>query len=141
MEPPVQYDLAGVGRTPAPLAKNGPMTKISRRSALKLTLFSSAALLIGCGGGGNSTSANPPPAGSATWDPALPLFLAGSTQSFDLTETLPSTVAKGGTFGVAANGTSLPAGMTLSPAGIITVGGATIGQTTGVAFTYTEPGT
>ncbi|HTT12918.1 MAG TPA: hypothetical protein VMG60_18755 [Burkholderiaceae bacterium] len=70
----------------------------------------------------------------------MPLFLAGTGQTFDLTQTLPGTVAKGGTFGVSANGAPLPAGMTLSPAGIITVGSATIGQTTGVTFTYTEPG-
>jgi hypothetical protein len=126
---------------------NPLMTKICRRTALRLALFSCATLLIGCGGGNESAAdTSPPPAptpapGPGTaWNPSLPVFMVGSAQSFDLVPTLPTSVAKGGTFGVSPNGAPLPGGMTLSLAGIIAVGTATSGQTAGVAFTYTEPG-
>jgi hypothetical protein len=69
----------------------------------------------------------------------LPTFFAGSGASFDLTVTLPSGVAKGGTFSVATSGASLPPGMTLSPSGILLVGTAAAGQTSGVIFAYTPP--
>ncbi|MCX8005115.1 MAG: hypothetical protein N2688_09185, partial [Burkholderiaceae bacterium] len=61
--------------------------------------------------------------------------------TYDLSATLPAGVVRGGTFGVDPSGARLPDGMTLSPAGILSLGSATVGQTTGVIFTYTEPGT
>jgi hypothetical protein len=75
----------------------------------------------------------------APWTVVLPVFLAGTSSSFDLAGTLPSGVARGGVFGVSSSGAPLPAGMTLSPSGVISVGNAGAGQVTGVIFTYTEP--
>jgi len=68
-----------------------------------------------------------------------PYFQAGSGATFDLSTTLPGSVVKGGTFGVSSSGPALPTGMTLSPAGILAVGNANVGQTVGVIFTYLEP--
>jgi hypothetical protein len=54
----------------------------------------------------------------------------------DLAATLPAGVARGGTFGVSSAGAPLPAGMTLSSAGILAIGNATAGEVVGVIFTY-----
>ncbi|MCS6945905.1 MAG: hypothetical protein RMK97_10930 [Sutterellaceae bacterium] len=87
------------------------------------------------------TPSPPPPAASHAWviNP-WPYFVIGQVTTYDLAATLPPGVARGGTFGVDPNGERLPEGMTLSPAGILSLGSATVGQTTGVIFTYTEPG-
>jgi hypothetical protein len=71
----------------------------------------------------------------------VPTLLVGSGATFDLAPTLPSGVVRGGTFGVSSSGSSLPGGMSLSSAGLLSVGNATSGQTTGVLFTYAEPNT
>jgi hypothetical protein len=70
----------------------------------------------------------------------LPVFAVGTGATFDLSTTLPASVAKGGTFGVSSSGAALPSGMTLSPAGILSVGAAVAAQVAGVIFTYTPPG-
>jgi hypothetical protein len=57
----------------------------------------------------------------------------------DLAATLPTGVARGGTFGISQSGATLPTGMTLTSAGILSVGTATIGEVIGVVFTYAEP--
>ena len=57
-----------------------------------------------------------------------------------MSATLPSGVVKGGVFGVSSNGAALPNGVTLSPAGILSIGSATATEVVGVIFTYQEPG-
>jgi hypothetical protein len=52
---------------------------------------------------------------------------------------LPSAVKRGGTFGIDASGARLPAGMTLTPAGLLSVGSASVGTIAGVVFTYDAP--
>jgi hypothetical protein len=69
-----------------------------------------------------------------------PYFVAGTVTTYDLAATLPPGVVRGGTFGVDPSGTSLPDGITLTSAGILSLGNAKVGQTSGVIFTYTEPG-
>jgi hypothetical protein len=61
----------------------------------------------------------------------------GST--FDLTSTLPSTAPRGGVFEVDRSGAPLPAGIALSPTGLLTVGPSATGGTAGVVFRYTPP--
>lgn len=79
-----------------------------------------------------------PPSAPGAWTVVLPSFTAGKSATYDLRSTLPSGVRRGGTFGVAANGNPLPAGMTLAPVGILSVASTTVGQATGVIFTYSE---
>jgi len=84
------------------------------------------------------TPTPPPPSAPGAWTVVLPSFTAGKSATYDLRSTLPSGVSRGGTFGVAANGSPLPAGMTLAPVGILSVASTTVGQATGVIFTYSE---
>jgi hypothetical protein len=130
------------------------MKTINRRNAIRLGLLGCSALLFGCGptvdlmfhGTTRDRSSEPTPApapsptGPQAWNVnPWPFFLAGSGATFDLAATLPSGPPRGGTFGVDARSPALPAGMTLSPAGILSVGSSRISQTEGVIFTYTEP--
>jgi len=69
----------------------------------------------------------------------VPALGAGTAESFDMSQTLPSDAVRGGSFAVASNGASLPTGMTLSSAGILAVGSASIGTVDGVIFTYEAP--
>jgi len=115
----------------------GPSTELTRRAALAIGLSGCATLVQGCGGGGGSGDAALTPPGA--WN-AGPLYLqVGNSATRDLAITLPSDVARGGTFAVSAAGTALPAGMTLSAAGILAVGRAKSATVDGVIFTYTEP--
>jgi len=67
-------------------------------------------------------------------------LVAGAATSFDLTTYLPEGVTGGGTFYADSSGAPLPAGVSLSPAGILTVGaGAPAGLTSGVIFAYEAP--
>jgi hypothetical protein len=70
----------------------------------------------------------------------LPTFFRGSATSFDLASTLPGGLQTGGTFGVSSTGLPLPPGMTLSAAGVLSVGSAAVAVAAGVVFTYAEPG-
>ena len=79
-----------------------------------------------------TTSAPPTALG---WNVTIPMLNVGSG-TFDLSTTLPANVARDGIFGVDPAGASLPAGMTLSPAGVLSVGTATVSIATGVVFTY-----
>lgn len=82
----------------------------------------------------------PPPAVPQAWNVnPWPFFVTGSGTSFDLATTLPVGIVRGGAFGVASSGSPLPAGMTLSSAGVLAVGSAVVSQAVGVVFTYTEP--
>jgi hypothetical protein len=67
------------------------------------------------------------------------VLVVGSGATFDLGSTLPSSVGRGGVFGIDTAGTRLPAGMSLSTAGILAVGSATVGSVAGVIFTYDAP--
>jgi hypothetical protein len=66
-------------------------------------------------------------------------FIQGSSATYDLAETLPSGVARGGQFEIDPTGAALPAGMTLSSAGVLSVGSASEMSVSGVIFSYTEP--
>jgi hypothetical protein len=57
-----------------------------------------------------------------------------------LATTLPAGVIAGGTFAVSTVGAPLPLGMTLSAGGILSVGTSLAAETSGVIFSYTEPG-
>lgn len=81
----------------------------------------------------------PPPAAPQAWNPSVPPLLASTRSTFDLASTLPSSVPRGGKFGVDTIGAPLPAGMSLSAAGILAVGTAAIGAVTGVVFVYDLP--
>jgi hypothetical protein len=66
-------------------------------------------------------------------------FAVGSGASLDLASTLPTGVKRGGDFGISSSGAVLPAGMSLTSAGILSVGTAIVGTVSGVVFTYSEP--
>ena len=83
----------------------------------------------------------PTPAPAPSWSVSLPTFVAGGAATFDLAQTLPNAVVRGGAFGVASGGAALPSGMNLSPNGILSVGSASASQAVGVLFTYSEPST
>jgi hypothetical protein len=68
-------------------------------------------------------------------------FPAGNNFVLDLSITLPASVARGGIFGIDPSGAALPAGMSLSSAGLLAVGGSTVVNVSGVIFRYTPPGT
>ena len=63
-------------------------------------------------------------------------LVAGSSATVDLVATLPESIPHGGKFNVDPSGLPLPAGMSLSPAGILSVENASVGETTGVIFNY-----
>ena len=82
----------------------------------------------------------PPPAAPQDWSVSpTPYFLTGTGSTFDLNTTLPTGVRKGGIFAVDPKGAPLPAGMVLSPLGLLSVGNAAAGRADGVIFTYAEP--
>lgn len=128
-----------------------------RRRLLKQLCASGMTTLVGCRWDGETSSplgAPPPsgaavpsvpgtqppaPVGSTAWDPAVPPLLVGSNATFDLSRTLPASIAHGGRFAIDASGPPLPVGMTLSTIGILAVGAAAIGTVAGVVFTYEAP--
>ena len=91
--------------------------------------------LAGCGGSEEDLIA-----GTLTWEvvPSRALALAPGA-SFDLRTTLPASEAGGGVFDVDPSGSSLPAGVTLSPTGVLVVGPSASGSASGVVFRYTPP--
>lgn len=91
-------------------------------------------------------SPNPNNPGGLNWNlPTVISMVEDSGNTFDLKTTLPRDgngnllVKAGGTFDVDPSGVALPGGMTLSAAGILDVGTASVGDTVGVVFSYTEP--
>jgi len=68
-----------------------------------------------------------------------PSFAVGSGATFNLANTLPAGVTRGGAFGVSPAGAKLATGMTLTSAGVLSVGSATVGNVGGVVFTYSSP--
>lgn len=77
--------------------------------------------------------------GGVDWSPGTLSLVIGERTSIDLSATLPSGVARGGTFSVAADGTPLPPGMSLEASGALLLGTAAVGDTDGVVFVYEEP--
>ena len=114
------------------------MKAVSRRDVVWWGLGAGALSLLGCGGGGGNESA-PSAAISPAWVVNSPTFAVDSDASFNLTNTLPAGVARGGSFGVSPAGAQLPAGMTLTSAGLLSVGTAAVGSVDGVVFTYATP--
>ena len=121
-----------------------------RRNVLGFGLASGALLLFGCDVSeqdASATAAPPatvapppsaPPSASSAWVVNPPSFAVGSNATFNLAATLPAGVARGGVFGVSGAGAPLPGGMTLTPAGVLSVGTAKVGSVTGVVFTYSS---
>lgn len=67
-------------------------------------------------------------------------FVQGSTTPFNLVTTGPFNYKPGGIYGVDPLGAQLPLGVTLTEAGLLTIGPTTVpGSLAGVFFTYTEP--
>src|SRR5262245_35920464 len=140
---------------------------MKRRTFLSSTLVGTTSAWMGCGssdeaggaGGATGPSAQGTGEGGARatatstghggageggaapiiWDIGAPTFVEGSGGTFDLAPTLPNGVVPGGAFDVDSSGAPLPSGMTLSAAGVLTLGAAIAGITSGVVFRYTEP--
>jgi hypothetical protein len=104
---------------------------------LAIGLSGCASLLEGCGGGGRSIDQDSTP--PTAWNVGPLYFPVGSGATWDLSATLPSEIAQGGTFAISPTGAALPTGMTLSQSGILAVGGAAPGMVVGVIFSYAEP--
>jgi hypothetical protein len=132
------------------------MQDLSRRDTVALALGGCLSLFAACGGGDGAQAqttpapapepaapAPPPPAPAALpdWNLAQILsFVAGTSATVQLTDTLPAGVARGGHFSVKASGAPLPSGATLSASGVLVVSAATpVGATSGVIFEYSEP--
>jgi len=123
------------------------MKEVGRRTILCFGLASGALSLLGCDVSADDSSAASTPAptptpaapASAAWVVNPPSFAVGSGATFNLATTLPASVARGGAFGISPSGAGLPAGMTLAPVGILSVGTATVGSVAGVVFTYSSP--
>lgn len=136
---------------------------MKRRAFLRVLGVGMTAVVVGCGdeppgatsatdsGGpdGEAADGSPPgvdagkdgssgPDGSVStgWSVPVLTFVAGSGGVFDLKTTLPQGAPSGGTFSVDPSGAPLPNGMTLSSNGVLSVGGAVVGDTNGVVFAY-----
>ena len=116
------------------------MKQLGRRTVLGYGLRAGALLLLGCEVGQQdaSTSADTPGA-PAAWVVNPPSFAVGGGGTFNLANTLPVGVVRGGVFDVSSSGAKLPTGMTLTSAGILSVGSASVGSVAGVVFTYASP--
>ena len=129
------------------------MKEVGRRTVLCFGFASGALSLLGCDVSADDASVEstptptptptpaPAPAApaSAAWVVNPPSFAVGSGATFNLATTLPAGVARGGAFGISPSGARFPAGMTLTPVGILSVGTATVGSVAGVVFTYSSP--
>ena len=133
------------------------MKVCQRRKLLKQMSGLFAVALSACGGGagkgGVALSTGPSPnaytpaasaasspavaqAAAVTWNPVVPEMEAGSGAAFDLATTLPPDVLRGGVFGLSLTSSPLPAGMSLSSAGVLSVGQAGVGRDSGIVFSY-----
>ena len=113
------------------------MQSKSRRVTLQLGLLALFWPLTGCGGGssGNMPSDGPgvPP---AVWN-VPPIDLGqGAASTFDLASTLPPAIARGGVFAVDPSGSTLPAGVFLSSAGVLSASSQMTESVSGVIFSY-----
>jgi hypothetical protein len=123
--------------TPAP---DPSMAGSDLGPGLTSTDLASATDMAGATDMADGTNQAPPDLALAPWAvlPA-PTFVKGTSEKYDLTATLPPGAPTGGTFAVDPSGAALPAGMSLSAAGVLSVGGAAVGSTKGVVFSYTAP--
>jgi hypothetical protein len=80
------------------------------------------------------------PAAAPSWVVGARTFLQGSADTADIQPSGPAGYATGGVYDVDVSGQPLPSGMSLSDAGVLFVGSATAGTTSGVVFGYNEPG-
>jgi hypothetical protein len=90
----------------------------------------------------NPTPTPPPPPGAPdAWSVDTVALIPGTALAiFDLSATLPADVKRGGTFAVDPRGAPLLPGVTLTPAGMLSVSAsASAGSTAGVVFSYAEP--
>lgn len=78
-------------------------------------------------------------AGVLDWAPGPLSLITGGAAVIALADTLPPGVARGGRFGVDASGDPLPAGVTLTPDGLLSGAGASSAAMAQVVFTYLEP--
>lgn len=115
------------------------MKQVGRRTVLSFGVGAGALILLGCDVSEQAPPAESPPAASTAWVVNPPSLAVGSGATFNLATTLPAGVARGGAFGVSTAGANLPTGMTLTPAGILSVGAAIVGSVSGVVFTYATP--
>ena len=108
-------------------------TYFKRRDLLKFA-FGSAIALAGCRSTKDALSAE-------VWDPSpWLLFTAGKSHvSLDLSLTLSTGIRPGGTFSLAATSGPLPAGVSLSAQGILTLTNPIAGTTSNIIFAYAEP--
>ena len=115
------------------------MKQVGRRTVLGFGLGAGALLILGCEVREQDSPASADiSATSAAWVVNPPSFAVGGGGTFNLSNTLPIGVTRGGQFGVSSSGAKLPTGMTLTPAGILSVGSASVGSVAGVVFTYSS---
>jgi hypothetical protein len=118
---------------------------VKRRSLLIAAAMcgESSVGLIGCGGGGGGSNdqGSLPVEAADTWAIApLTLSIGDATIVYQLSATLPPNVRRGGAFGVDPSGNSLPAGVSLSPDGVLALTKQAVpGGAAGVVFSYLEP--
>ncbi len=115
---------------------------------LFLSLFGTSFFYNNCTGQGfttsngaasiNSQGTGNLPNSNGSWIIPNISLTQGSTQTFDLSQTFPNCLAGQGVFGVDPSGTKLPAGMSLTSAGILSVGNAVVADTVGVIFNCTQ---
>jgi hypothetical protein len=111
----------------------------SRRDTLRFGLLILFWNVAGCGGG---SSAGRLPDGTTTAAPPIwsvpPIGLGqGAASTYDLASTLPDEIARGGVFAVDPSGSSLPTGVTLNAAGILSAVPQVTETISGVIFSYT----
>lgn len=100
-------------------------------------LYTNCAANSSASSAAGQTNNNSNNSGLDTWQLSDISFTAGSGLTYDLSLTLPSCLANKGVFSVDPSGNALPTGMTLSSNGLLSVGSAAVGDTTGVVFACT----
>lgn len=92
-------------------------------------------------GAAASESAPPPEPAPDAWNLAsMWVATVGRMTTWALSASLPPGVPLGGRFEVSTSGAALPAGVTLSIDGVLTVSpDSPIGQTSGIVLSYTTP--
>ncbi len=118
---------------------------MKRRLLLLGTASAGGMALFGCGGSGSAglSESGAPLADvqRAPWDPSPWMwFIAGASRTVDLAATLPPETTRGGVFALASGSASLPPGITLSPAGLLSATNPAENQAANIVFTYSEPG-
>jgi hypothetical protein len=113
-----------------------------KRREFLLAATAASVGLSGCGGSGGASAAPDLPLVEGAWSitPAPVLRAGDPSLVIDLKPTLPPQVRRGGQFAVDPRGAALPAGVSLSPDGVLSLTStANVGTTSGIVFSYTEP--